>query len=93
MHVYSRSISNRETGDKDSSLKPQDPVFVMFRFNAADPVPHGGFAKVTSENLLSPALHPDNEKKTRSSVCCTITVRSCDDTLKKVVEAGGEVYA
>lgn len=48
--------------------------------------------KVAPSNLLSPALHQDNEKKARLSVCSTITVRSCDDTLKKIVEAGGEVY-
>jgi len=65
----------------------------MFRFSANDCVPHGGFVKVTPENLLSPALHGDNKEKARLSVSTTITVRSCDDTLKKIVEAGGEVYS
>lgn len=67
-------------------------MFIMFRFSASDTVPHGGFVQVSPENLLSPALHDDNAKKSRLSVCTTITVRSCDETLKKIVEAGGEVY-
>jgi uncharacterized protein len=77
---------------KDLNMKPEDPMFVMFRFSEKDFIPHGGFVKVKPDNQLSPALHPDNAKKEKLSVNSTITVRSCDETLKRIVEAGGEVY-
>ncbi|KAF4637266.1 hypothetical protein G7Y89_g815 [Cudoniella acicularis] len=52
----------------------------------------GGFIKVSPENFLSPAAHPDNAEKERVAVRVTLTVDSLDETLKRVVEAGGGVY-
>lgn len=84
--------SLRDSAKSDLGLSDKDTMFSMLRF-PKDPIPHGGLVKVTSSNLLSPALHADNAKKARLSVCSTITVWSIDETLVKIVEAGGEVYS
>jgi predicted enzyme related to lactoylglutathione lyase len=53
---------------------------------------HGGLFQVSEECHLSPATHPSNEKKSKVSVCVTITVDSIDETFKLIEKAGGEVY-
>jgi predicted enzyme related to lactoylglutathione lyase len=52
----------------------------------------GSFVKLTTENFLSPAIHPDNPSKERLSVRVTINVESIDEALKEVEKAGGALY-
>jgi hypothetical protein len=52
----------------------------------------GGFSKVSPENFLSPARHPDNAEKARLSVRTTLCVESVDTALEEIVKAGGSVY-
>jgi len=65
-----------------------DPDYLMFTKGTTN----GGFQKVSPENFLSPALHPDNPEQKRISVRVTLNVESVDDTLEAVVKAGGAVY-
>jgi uncharacterized protein len=53
---------------------------------------HGSFVKVSSENFLSPALHPDNADKARITVRVTMAVDSVDESLEKIEKAGGKLY-
>jgi len=53
---------------------------------------YGCFVKLTPENLLSPAKHPDNPGKGRVAVRVTITVDSVEEKLKSIEAAGGAVY-
>ncbi|CZR64492.1 uncharacterized protein PAC_14390 [Phialocephala subalpina] len=53
---------------------------------------NGSFVKLTTENFLSPAIHPDNPSKERLSVRITINVESVDEALKEVERAGGALY-
>ncbi|KAG4428787.1 hypothetical protein IFR05_015727 [Cadophora sp. M221] len=68
------------------------PNFVMFNKGRMN----GGFVRVAPEDFLSAALHPENSEegkgKKKLSVRNTITVDSVDETMKKVEEAGGELY-
>ncbi|KAH6715237.1 hypothetical protein DL95DRAFT_382551 [Leptodontidium sp. 2 PMI_412] len=66
------------------------PHFVMFNKGRTN----GGFVRVAPEDFLSAALHPQNGDggKKKLSVRNTITVDSVDETMKKVEEAGGELY-
>lgn len=53
---------------------------------------NGAFFKTTLENILSPALPPNNVEKDRVSVRVTLRVESVDKTLEAVEAAGGTVY-
>jgi len=53
---------------------------------------HGSFVKVSSENFLSPALHPNNPDKARVAVRVTMSVDSVDESLEKIEKAGGKLY-
>jgi len=53
---------------------------------------HGSFVKVSPENFLSPALHPNNPDKARLAVRVTMLVESVDESLEKVEKAGGKLY-
>lgn len=65
-----------------------EPSYVMFSKGTTS----GGFCKVSPENILSPALHPDNPEKARLSVRVTLKVDSVDETFVAVKKAGGAVY-
>jgi uncharacterized protein len=55
-------------------------------------VTNGSFVKLEPENLLSPAIHPDNPDKGRVALRVTINVESVDEILKEVEKAGGSLY-
>jgi predicted enzyme related to lactoylglutathione lyase len=65
-----------------------EPQYVIFNKG----ITNGGFCKVSPENFLSPALHPDNPEKVRTSVRVTLNVESVDETLIAIEKAGGSVY-
>lgn len=71
----------------------EEASFVVFNATGKQGQQNGGFVKVTSENLLSPALHPDNASKERMAVRVTVSVASIDEALKEIEKAGGAVYS
>jgi len=84
--VFGWNVTPFPAQDADTA---NEPCVAMFNKGAM----HGCFVKLAPENLLSPATHPDNEKKERASVRVTITVGSVDEMLEKVKEAGGDIYS
>jgi uncharacterized protein len=71
----------------------EEASFVLFNATGKPEKQNGGFMKVTQENFLSPALHPDNASKERTSVRVTISVASIDEKLKEIEKAGGALYS
>jgi uncharacterized protein len=71
----------------------EEAFFVLFNATGKPDQQNGGFSKVTQENLLSPALHPDNSSKERRAVHVTISVASIDEKLKEIEQAGGALYS
>ncbi|KAE9374647.1 hypothetical protein N431DRAFT_481816 [Stipitochalara longipes BDJ] len=53
---------------------------------------NGSFVKLAPENLLSPAIHPDNSDQERIALRVTINVESVDEKLKEIEKAGGSLY-
>jgi len=66
----------------------EETSYVMFNRGNTN----GGFSKVSPENFLSPALHPDNPEKARISVRVILNVESVDEALITIEKAGGTVY-
>jgi predicted enzyme related to lactoylglutathione lyase len=75
------------------SASVEEASFVLFNATGKPDQQNGGFSKVCQENLLSPALHPDNASKERMSVRVTISVASIDEKLKEIEKAGGALYS
>jgi predicted enzyme related to lactoylglutathione lyase len=73
---------------KETGKKLDEPPVVLFVKGPS----HGSLVKVSEEDHLSPAKHPQNPEKSKLSVRVTITVESIDDTMKLVEKAGGELY-
>jgi predicted enzyme related to lactoylglutathione lyase len=86
--VFSWTFTNQENAICPTTGKPTDPFMVYFARGPS----RGGLVKTAPENHLTPATHPANADKQKTSVCVTLNTDSVDKTLERIVKAGGELY-
>lgn len=75
-----------------NNASAEEAYFVTFNATGKPGQQNGGFTRVSKENHLSPALHPDNPAKERMCVRVTICVASIDEKLQEIEKAGGALY-